>query len=29
MKYIDEFRDGELAQRLAARLAAEVQPGRH
>ena len=28
MKYIDEFRDGELARKIAARLAAEVQPGR-
>lgn len=28
MKYIDEFRDGEIAQRIAERLAAEVQPGR-
>ena len=28
MKYIDEFRDGELARGLAARIAAEVQPGR-
>jgi hydrogenase expression/formation protein HypD len=28
MKYVDEFRDGALAQRIAARIAAEVQPGR-
>ena len=28
MKYIDEFRDGALARGLAARIAAEVQPGR-
>ena len=28
MKYVDEFRDGELAQRIATRIAAEVQPGR-
>jgi hydrogenase expression/formation protein HypD len=28
MKYVDEFRDGELARGLAARIAAEVQPGR-
>jgi len=28
MKYIDEFRDGEVAQRLAQRIAAELQPGR-
>ncbi len=28
MKYIDEFRDGELARRIAERIAAEVQPGR-
>ena len=28
MKYIDEFRDGELARRIADRIAAEVQPGR-
>lgn len=28
MKYIDEFRDGEIAQRLAQRIAAELQPGR-
>ena len=27
MKYIDEFRDGEVAKTLATRLAAEVQPG--
>lgn len=28
MKYIDEFRDGELARKIAARIAAEVLPGR-
>ncbi len=28
MKYVDEFRDGELARRLARRIAASVQPGR-
>ncbi|WP_020647944.1 hydrogenase formation protein HypD [Solimonas variicoloris] len=28
MKYIDEFRDGALAQQLAARLAAEAEPRR-
>ncbi len=28
MKYIDEFRDGATAGRLAARIAAELQPGR-
>ncbi|MCF8179702.1 MAG: hydrogenase formation protein HypD, partial [Sulfuritalea sp.] len=28
MKYIDEFRDGELAKNLALSIAAEVQPGR-
>jgi len=28
MKYIDEFRDGDIARRLAERIAAEVQPGR-
>jgi hydrogenase expression/formation protein HypD len=28
MKYIDEFRDGEVARRLAAAIAAEVQPDR-
>lgn len=28
MKYVDEFRDGGLAQRIAARIAAEVSPGR-
>ena len=28
MKYIDEFRDGELARRLAATIAAEVDPAR-
>ena len=26
MKYVDEFRDGELAQRIAARIAAEADP---
>ena len=28
MKYVDEFRDGELARRLAAAIAAEVNPAR-
>jgi hydrogenase expression/formation protein HypD len=28
MKYIDEYRDGELARRIAERIAAEVQPQR-
>ena len=28
MKYVDEFRDGALARGLAARIAAEVKPGR-
>ena len=28
MKYIDEFRDGALAQRLGQRITAELQPGR-
>jgi hydrogenase expression/formation protein HypD len=28
MKYIDEFRDGTIAQKIAARLAAEADPGR-
>ena len=28
MKYIDEFRDGQVAQALAERIAAECQPGR-
>jgi len=28
VKYIDEFRDGALARKLAARIAAEVRPGR-
>ena len=28
MKYIDEYRDGELAQRIAERIRAEVQPER-
>ena len=28
MKYVDEFRDGELARRLADRIAAAVRPGR-
>ncbi len=28
MKYIDEYRDGEAAQRIAARIAAEAAPGR-
>ncbi len=29
MKYIDEFRDGKVAAKIAARLAAEVIPGHH
>lgn len=29
MKYIDEFRDGDIARKIAERLAAEVQPGRN
>ena len=28
MKYVDEFRDGELARRIAERIAAEVRPDR-
>ena len=28
MKYIDEFRDGDVAQKIAARIRAEVLPGR-
>lgn len=28
MKYVDEFRDGDIARRIAERLQAEVQPGR-
>ena len=28
MKYIDEYRDGEMAQRIAERIRAEVQPER-
>ena len=28
MKYVDEFRDGELARGLARRIADELQPGR-
>ena len=28
MKYIDEFRDGDVAQKIAARIHAEVEPGR-
>jgi hydrogenase expression/formation protein HypD len=28
MKYVDEFRDGELARAIAGRIAASVQPGR-
>ena len=28
MKYVDEFRDGDLARRIAAQIAHEVQPGR-
>ena len=27
MKYVDEFRDGELARRIGARIAAEIKPG--
>jgi hydrogenase expression/formation protein HypD len=29
MKYIDEFRDGDLAQKIAARIIREVRPERH
>jgi len=29
MKYIDEFRDGDIARKIAERLAAEVQPDRN
>ncbi|HAZ60517.1 MAG TPA: hydrogenase formation protein HypD [Gammaproteobacteria bacterium] len=29
MKYIDEFRDGQLAQHLSERIAAEVRPAHH
>ena len=29
MKYVDEFRDGALAVKIAARLAAEAEPSRH
>ena len=29
MKYLDEFRDGDLARRLAARIRQEVEPERH
>ncbi|MDR3435187.1 hydrogenase formation protein HypD [Telmatospirillum sp.] len=29
MKYIDEYRDGQLARQIAATIAAEVTPGRH
>ena len=29
MKYIDEFRDGDVARRIAERLASEVDPARH
>ena len=29
MKYIDEFRDGELAQKIAASIRAEADPARH
>ena len=29
MKYIDEFRDGDIAHKIAERLAAEVQPGKN
>ena len=28
MKYVDEYRDGEVARRIAERIASEVQPGR-
>ena len=28
MKYIDEFRDGDLARQIGARLVAEAQPDR-
>ena len=28
MKYIDEYRDGEQARHIAAKIAAEVRPGR-
>ena len=28
MKYVDDFRDGEIARRLAAAIAREVEPGR-
>ena len=28
MKYIDEYRDGEVAQKIAARIAAEADPSR-
>jgi len=28
MKYVDEFRDGEVARRIAEKIKAEVQPGR-
>jgi hydrogenase expression/formation protein HypD len=28
MKYIDEFRDGDVARKIAGRLASEVEPGR-
>ena len=28
MKYIDEFRDGEVALKVAARIAAEADPAR-
>jgi hypothetical protein len=28
MKYIDEFRDGEVARGIARRIGEEVQPGR-
>jgi hydrogenase expression/formation protein HypD len=29
MKYIDEFRDGDVARKIAERLASEVEPGRN
>lgn len=28
MKYVDEYRDGELAKKLTARIRAEVKPDR-
>jgi len=29
MKYIDEYRDGDVAQKIAARIRAEATPERH